>query len=92
MSHITKDYFEGHYAYPLFQDTAKFLGVDLKCWVFADGVEGETVNSTSERLEYLTVVYTSINLEEFSIAASFVSIDNGEWEMQTFSTNQYDTE
>jgi hypothetical protein len=90
MSHITKEYFEGHFAFPLFEETAQFLGVDLSCWEFADGVEGETLSESSERVEYLTVVYTSTNLEEFSIASSFVCIDNGEWEMQTFSTNQSD--
>jgi len=88
MPHITKEYFEGHYALPLFEECAQYLGVDISVWEFASGIEGETVLDDNSNMEYLSVVYSSKNDKRFTLYATFICIDSGEWELQQFGTNQ----
>jgi len=89
MSHIVKEYFEGHPAKELFDEAADCLGVDLSVWEFADGVE-----VAEDEVEYLTVVYSSTNKETlkqaWSLYAAIILNESGEWEMQQFGMSQED--
>ena len=86
MSHITKEYFEGHPTLPLFYEIATFLGVDLIAWEFADGMEG-----TVDDLRYLNVIYAPTNTEVkdkgYTLYGVFI-VEDGEWILQQFGTNQ----
>lgn len=88
MPHVSKEYFEGHYAQPLFEECAQYLGVDLSLWEFSSGAEGEAELEDGSHMEYLSVVYGSLNDERFTLYAVFICIDYGEWELQQFGTNQ----
>jgi len=87
MSHITKEFFEGHLTYPMFEELVTFLGVDISAWDFADGIE-----VVEGDLEYITVVYYPLHEDVqgkgFSMYGVFVINESGEWEVQQFGTNQ----
>ena len=86
MSHIIKEYFEGHPTSPLFEEIATFLGVDLNAWEFSDGMAGSV-----DDLRYLNVIYVPTNAEVkdkgYSLYGVFI-VEDGEWILQQFGTNQ----
>lgn len=86
MSHITSDYFEAHPASPLFVEIATYLGIDLSAWEFTDGVEDNV-----EGMQYITAVYaptrTEVRGEGYTLYGVFI-LENGEWQLQQFGTNQ----
>ena len=88
MSHITKEYFEGHECCPMFDELATYLGIDLASWEFADGTEDEL-----DDLEFLTVIYTpchdKVQDKGFTLYGVFV-YEGGEWQVQQIGTNQDD--
>jgi hypothetical protein len=86
MSHITKEYFEGHPAYIELEEAASFLGVDLGVWVFSDAVE-----VIEDDIEYITAVYTpehdDLLGKGWSLYAAIIC-EEGEWKIQQFGMSQ----
>jgi len=88
MSHITKEYFEGHPTCPLFEELAAYLGVDLSAWEFTDGMEGE-----ADDFKYMNVIYApthpAIEGEGYTLYGVFI-LEDDEWQIQQFGTNKDD--
>jgi hypothetical protein len=81
MSHITKQFFEGHEVYDDFIETTTFLGINMDAWKFADGTE-----NILDDVEYLHVVFEPTDDTQYNLSVVFVN-DSGGWQIQEIHNN-----